>query len=135
MSVSDVRPVPPMSADAAPEMGLLLWISEAEALPRIAQHVLFAVPRQMGEFWDISVARLLARHEAVLPIPIKRGDRWASDYYWNRDHFGRDSCLVTGNGWWASMVDLPLPPGAEHEHIRGFDCITQPKDIWIGQRK
>lgn len=114
---------------------ILTWISESIALPRIAQDVFLATPRQNGEFWDISIARLLARHEGVHPVPVAAGAEWPTDYYWNRSNNGRDVCLVTGNGWWASMTDIPLPPKAVHKATMGFDFIHQVGDVFVPQRR
>lgn len=109
------------------------WISEAEQLPEIAQKVLLAHPRQTGEFWDLHVAQLLVRHEGVVPRPIAKGDRWATEYFWDWSNDGRGTVLVTGNSWWARMDEIPLPPGAEHQTIRGFHCIVQPTPVFVGQ--
>lgn len=93
----------------------LKWISESVGLPRIAQSVLLASPRQSGEFWDLRVASLLVRHEDVVPKPVKAGDPWARYYYWKVDHFGEHNVFLTGNNWWALMNCINLPPGAEHD--------------------
>jgi hypothetical protein len=107
------------------------WISEAEQLPKIAQEVLLAVPRQGGEFWDLKVAQLLVRHEDVAPHPVKTGSRWPVDWWWSWNRDGGASVLVTGNSWWALLDDIPLPPGAEHKTDRGFHYIAQPKRVWV----
>lgn len=118
---------------------MLTWISEGERLPMIAQTVLLAKPRQFGEFWDICTARILVRHEGVIPVPVRAGTDWPTDYWWSPAH-GRaviDSpTLVTGNSWWAAMDDLPLPPGAEHRRgPLGGHYFAQPVDVWIGKTK
>lgn len=112
------------------------WISEAEALPKIGQTVLFMAPRQFDTCWDISTARLLVRHEDVHPVPVKPGTRWPVEYSWCRGSGPRsDVCLVTGNGWWAALDDIPLPPGAEHvlDHPGGH-YIAQPTPCFIAQK-
>lgn len=109
------------------------WISEADDLPKIAQKVLLAVPRQFGEFWDLSVAQLLVRHEGVFPRPVAKGSRWPVDYYWSRD--AKDTILVTGNSWWALVNEIPLPPGAEHKTERGYHYIAQPEIVFVSQTK
>ena len=103
----------------------LTWISEATALPKIGQVVFLATPRQSGEFWDISAARLSSAHEDVSPRPVSAGERWPTDFFWSRSHIGGDTSLVTGNGWWASMVSIPLPPGAVHCAEGGYDLVRQ----------
>jgi hypothetical protein len=112
---------------------MISWISESEDLPAIGQRVLLATPRQSGEFWDIETAQLLARHEDVRPVPIRPGDRWPTDYYWGRH--GRDTSLITGNGWWARLDKIPLPPGAAHQIIRGYHCVVQLGEIFVPQRR
>lgn len=109
------------------------WISEGEALPAIAQNVLVATPRQSGEFWDIVVACILVRHEGVVPQPVSPGARWPVDFYWGFARRPNDNFIVTGNGWWASMTEIDLPPGAEHQQIRGFDCIAQLGHVFVQQ--
>lgn len=111
---------------------ILKWIGECEALPKIGQSILLATPRQRGEFWDLWVARLLARHEDVFPMPVVAGGDWPTDYYWERNGGTRDTCLVTGNGWWASLTDIPLPPGATHSgDERGYHYIRQIGDVFV----
>lgn len=110
------------------------WISEADQLPPIAQPVLLAHPRQTGEFWDLRVAQLLVHHEGVVPRPIKKGERWATDYFWDASRDGRYTTLVTGNSWWALLDDIPLPPGAEHRTERGYHYIAQPTPVFVGQK-
>lgn len=112
---------------------MIAWISEREALPPVAQQVLLATPRQTSEFWDLAVARLLVRHEGVVPLPVEPGARWPTDYYWQRGQFGRDHSLVTGNGWWALLDQIPLPPGAAHRNINGFHCLIQTAACFIPQ--
>lgn len=108
------------------------WISEAEALPIIAQPVLLAHPRQFDNFWDLKVAQLLVRHEGVAPRPVPKGSKWAIDYWWDSSRDGKDIHMVTGNSWWAMLDDIPLPPGAEHKSERGYHFIGQPIPIWVG---
>ncbi|MCW5711326.1 hypothetical protein [Shinella sp.] len=116
---------------------MLQWISEGEALPRIGQSVLLATPRQTGEFWDLRVARLLVRHEGVFPVPVVAGGDWPTDYYWDRSTSGaRDTSLVTGNGWWASLKNIPLPPGAAHSgDERGYNYVRQVGEVFVPKRK
>lgn len=115
-------------------MTMIKWISEETALPRVAQHVLLATPRQMGEFWDLAVAKLLIQHEDVQPVPVRVGERWPTTFYWSRSQLVRDTCLITGNGWWAAMNGIPLPPGAVHHNSQGYDLIQQIGDVFISQR-
>lgn len=112
---------------------MLKWISEAEALPPIGQPVLFIDPRQAGEHWDANVACILVDHEAVFPRPVKPGDQWPTQYRWARTYGGDLISLVTGNGWWAWMDEIPLPPGAEHRKERGQHWIAQPTSVFINQ--
>lgn len=107
------------------------WISEADSLPKIAQKVLLAVPRQEGGFWDIKAAQLLVRHEGVAPQPVKKGSQWPTHFWWDSSPNGADQTLVTGNSWWMPMDDMPLPPGAEHMRDRGFHYISQPNRVWV----
>lgn len=112
------------------------WISEAEALPQIAQEVLLAHPRQQGEFWDITTARLLVQHEGVAPMPVPKGAEWATTYYWETNRGGSATShpfLITGNSWWTLMDDIPLPPGAEHMFERGYHYVAQPKPVWVSR--
>ena len=117
---------------------MLTWISESERLPMVAQTVLLAMPRQHEEFWDICTARILVRHEAVMPLPVRAGTDWPTDYWWAPSH-GRAvldrPTFVSGNNWWAAMDALPLPPGAEHRHGMRGHYIVQPVNIWIGKAK
>ncbi len=108
-------------------MSDLTWISEGDRLPRIGQQVLLAKPRQCDDVWFIATVHLLARHEDVVARPVKPGDQWPLDYYWSR---GRgDNVLLTGEGWWASLAGLPLPPGAEHASLHGYDFVrTDPRE-------
>lgn len=112
---------------------MLKWISEADELPPIAQRVLLMHPRQSGEFWDLCAAQLLAQYEGVVPRPVPKGSPWPSTYYWATGRGSHDSTsyLVTGNSWWASFKDLPLPPGAEHMTDREFNYIAQPVPVWV----
>lgn len=130
--------IPGFDRDLAgmPEVGAprLKWISESEALPPIGQPVLFMDPRQADSFWDIAVAHLAARHEDVRPQPVEPGSVWPTEYHWASDRAGRDITLVTGNGWWARLDGIELPPGANHETIRDFHCIAQPKPVFIHQK-
>jgi hypothetical protein len=113
---------------------MLNWISEAEKLPIIAQHVLLAVPRQVGEFWDLKMAQLLVAHEDVVPLPVAKGSRWPSQWYWDSSRGGdRYVTLVTGNAWWALLNEINLPPGAEHRSERGYYYIAQPLPVFVTQ--
>jgi hypothetical protein len=110
------------------------WISESEALPPIAQTVLLAHPRQSGEFWDITTAKLLVDYDGVVPLPIAKGSRWPTAYHWETNHGGSVKShpyLVTGNSWWTLLDDIPLPPGAEHKIDRSYHYIAQPKPVWV----
>jgi hypothetical protein len=112
------------------------WISEAESLPRIAQLILLAVPRQQGEFWDITTAQLLVRYEGVAPRPVAKGSRWPAEYWWESSRGGSSQShpfLLTGNAWWSLLDDIPLPPGAEHMNERGYHYIAQPELVFIPQ--
>jgi hypothetical protein len=115
---------------------MLEWISEAEALPPIAEKVLLAHPRQSGEVWDIETARLLARHEDVRPLPIQPGGQWPTDFYWSRCEHG-STILVTGNGWWARLDRIVLPPGAEQAYgpagLGGGHYVRQIGAVFIPQ--
>lgn len=110
---------------------MLNWISEAERLPKVAQSVLLLTPRQAGEWWDISVARILIQHEGVTPMPVNAGAKWPTSYWWSRFH--RDTCLVTGNAFWASLEHINLPLGAEHHFLNGFSNIKQVGNCFIPQ--
>ena len=112
----------------------IIWQSEEDALPNIAQPVFLAYPRQMGEFWDIYVARILTRCEGVSPVPVKRGTDWPTNYWWSIGRGDDNHLLVTGNSWWAPMTGIALPPHAEHLNIRGDDCIVQISNAWVGQK-
>lgn len=118
---------------------MLKWISEADALPPIAQPVLLMHPRQSGEFWETEVACILVHHEDVRPKPVKPGDQWPTEYYWAGSRSGDNICLVTGNGFWALMNELPLPPGAEHQSREIFGdrqyWVAQPKPVFIPMRR
>jgi hypothetical protein len=111
------------------------WISEEVGLPPIGQTILLAHPRQTGEFWDLTTAMLLVKYEGVHPVPVLRGGRWPTTYYWETSR-GRAShpFLVTGNNWWALLDDIPLPPGAEHKRDREYHYISQPELLFVGQR-
>lgn len=111
------------------------WISESEALPRVAQPVFFMAPKQADNHWTISVACILIRYEEVHPHPVKPGSRWPIEFWWGRPRGSDLVSLVTGNGWWAAMDDIPLPPGAEHRTERGYHFIAQPEDVFVGQGK
>jgi hypothetical protein len=113
------------------------WISESEALPQIAQLVLLAHPRQHGEFWDITTAQLLVQYEGVVPLPVPKGASWPTTYYWETNRAGSANSypfLITGNSWWTLLDEIPLPPGAEHKHERGYHYFAQPKPVWIGKQ-
>jgi hypothetical protein len=112
----------------------IVWQSEENSLPNIAQPVFLAYPRKMGEFWDVYVARILVRYEGVCPIPVKRGTPWPTDYWWGAENSYNHHILVTGNSWWAPMNNIALPPHAEHRVIRGDNCIVQTSPIWVGQK-
>lgn len=114
---------------------MLKWISEAEALPRTAQKVLLAHPRQAGEFWDLHVAQILIQYEGVCPMPVKVNTRWPANYWWSWGDKTAADLLVTGNAWWAFLDGLPLPPGAEHATERGYSFIAQPRPVFVGQSK
>ena|SRR5882757_6504880 len=112
------------------------WISEAEALPEIAQTVLLAHPRQHDQFLDITTAKLLVQYEGVVPVPVAKGSKWPSTYYWETNHGGSVKShpyLVSGNSWWTLMDSIPLPPGAEHRLERGHHYIAQPSLIFVPQ--
>lgn len=114
-------------------MSVLDWISEGEALPIIGQTVIVAHPRQVGEFWDVKIQCILARHEGVLVRPVKAGERWPTDYYWGDIRNQAGTNIITGNSWWAYLDGINLPLGAEHQIIRDYRCIVQPEPIWIPQ--
>lgn len=112
------------------------WISEADDLPRIAQLVLLAHPRQFSDFWDITTAQLLVRHEGVIPRPVPKGTRWPTEYWWETNRGGSAQShpfLVSGNSWWALLDDIPLPPGAEHRTERGYHYVAQPSLVFVPQ--
>lgn len=111
------------------------WISEAEALPPVAQKILLAHPRQTGEFWDLCTAQLLIQYEGVAPVPVKRGDRWPTTYWWSASKDTGATYLVTGNSWWTLLDTIPLPPGAMHKLDREFHYIAQPELVWVGQKQ
>lgn len=102
----------------------LKWISEEEGLPPVAQRVLLLSPRQMGEWWDPRIAMILVRYEEVVPHPVRKGDLWPTNFYWN---YGgqQQTCLVTGNAYWASLEHINLPPGAEHYSDKRSRAIKQ----------
>lgn len=112
----------------------ITWISEGERLPPIGQPVFLMAPRQSGELWDVSVAMLLVHYEGVNPQPVQAGSRWPTEYHWSRDRSGHDVLLVTGNGWWASMDEIPLPPLAAHRNERGGHYIAQTGRAFIDQK-
>jgi hypothetical protein len=84
---------------------MLTWISEEDHLPVVGQSVLLASPRRDGEWWDMKVACILIHHEGVIPLPIKRGSKWATQYYWGSPRGADRSSdkLITGNNWWAYL--------------------------------
>lgn len=115
---------------------MMKWISEAEALPKIAQVVLLAHPRQGGEFWDITTARLLVQYDGVAPSPVTKGSRWPTTYYWETNHGGSANSypyIVSGNSWWALLDGISLPPGAEHKSERGYHYIAQPMPVFVAR--
>lgn len=110
------------------------WQSERDALPRIGERVLLLVPRQGGEWWDMSVAWLAVDYDGVVPHPVAPGSRWPRDFWWHATPDHRHPVLVTGNAYWCSLGELPLPPGATHVWgPRGEHAIAQPTLIWVGQ--
>lgn len=114
------------------------WISEAEALPQIAQVVLLAHPRQGGTAWDITTAQLLVQYEGVIPRPVPKGSKWPTTYYWETNRGGSVQShpfLVSGNSWWALLDDIPLPPGAEHRTERGYHYVAQPEPVFVTQQE
>lgn len=113
----------------------LVWISESDHLPRVGQMVLFMHPRQAGEFWDIEVKCLLARHEDVMTRAVAAGGQWPTDFHWGNPRSREGTVLVTGNGWWAYMDAIPLPPGAEHRADRGWKNVYQTGDVFIPQSR
>jgi len=117
---------------------LLRWINEGDELPLIGERVLIAHPRQGGDIWDITTARILARHEDVIALPVKAGDEWPTDYAWSRGSggFGSiDILLITGNTHWARLDTIALPVGAEHRTgPRGETYAAQVGDVWIPMR-
>lgn len=108
------------------EKTMLKWISESDALPEIAQQVFLASVDIYGEYWKIQVASILVRHEGVTPHPVKEGDKWPHDFYWSTSREQQGNVLINGRKWWASMSDIPLPPGAKHETcpIAGYDYVV-----------
>lgn len=108
----------------------LTWVSESAALPLVAQSVLLMTPRRAGEFWNINIACILIRYEGVLPRPVEAGAAWPVDYWWGTGP-AREIVMVTGNGWWAPLSSLPLPPGAEHRSERGYDYIAQIGEVFV----
>jgi hypothetical protein len=115
------------------------WIREDQALPRIAQPILLAHPRQSGDFWDILTAKLLVRHEDVCPIPKPQGD-WPTEWWWETNRGGSaqsSPILVTGNSWWTHLDDIPpnLPPGAQHVHdAHGYRYVIQTEAFWVQKK-
>ncbi|GEP11746.1 hypothetical protein [Methylobacterium gnaphalii] len=113
----------------------LKWISEGDALPKVGQVVLVATPRSVGEFWNVATARLLIRFEEVAAVPVKAGSAWPSDYWWGYGRQGQEVGLITGNGFWAALEAIPLPPGAEHQHMNGYHAVAQIGDVFIPQKR
>lgn len=112
------------------------WISESEALPEIAQVVLLAHPRQGENLWDITTAQLLVQYDGVVPLPVAKGSKWPTTYYWETNHGGSVKShpyLVSGNSWWTLLDEIPLPPGAEHKTDRGYHYIVQPVPVFVTQ--
>lgn len=110
---------------------MLEWINEGERLPPVGQKVFLAVPSQGADYWTLHVAQLLIRHEDVKPRPISAGGEWPTEYFWGVSRQPGDAVLVTGNGWWASFRDIPLPPLAEHAIDREFNYVRQTKYAWV----
>lgn len=102
----------------------MAWHSERNGLPRVAQKVLLATPRRTEPFWDIRVARILIRHEGVVPHPVEIDDDNPVTFWWSERDDPRSTILVTGRGWWMSLTDIAPPPGAEHKHEDGYDCVV-----------
>lgn len=116
----------------------LNWVREDAALPKIAQWVLLAHPRQNGHFWDIVTAQILVRHESVYPKPVPLGGPLATEYWWETNRGGSVKShpfLVTGNNWWASLDHINLPPGADHIIDRGYHYVAQPIPVFVGKDK
>ncbi|MFT5949661.1 MAG: hypothetical protein ACI807_003947 [Paracoccaceae bacterium] len=108
------------------------WVSENEDLPAVGQVVFLASPDQFAEFWRFDVAQLLVRHEGVYPTPVQAGcGTWPVDYYWCVRGQARATSLVTGNGWWAPMDRMSLPPRAEHKKERGYSFVEQVGPVFI----
>lgn len=105
-------------------MSKLEWISEEDRLPIIAQRVLLLTPRQGGGWWDPRIMMILVRHEGVIPSPVRKGSRWPVEYFWS-DGRTTSTVLVTGNGYWASLESINLPPGAEHYTDKHSRAIKQ----------
>ncbi|MBL4838151.1 MAG: hypothetical protein JKY34_11305 [Kordiimonadaceae bacterium] len=111
---------------------MLNWISEAEKLPVIGQSILLMTPRQSGQWWDTKVAQILVRHEDVIPNPvIARNSSWPTEYWWASGERYSDTTLITGNGYWASMEDLPLPPGAVPYFEGDYHAVKQIGECFI----
>lgn len=115
---------------------VLNWTREDVALPRIAQPILLAHPRQSGDFWDLAIGKLLVKHEDVCPIPRPRGHRWPTDWWWEVNRGGSaqsNPWLVTGNNYWAALDAIPLPPGAAHARDRSYHYLIQTAKAFVGQ--
>jgi hypothetical protein len=108
------------------------WVSESEGLPTVGQVIFRASPDQFGDYWRFDVAQLLVRHEGVCPAPVQAGcGKWPVDYYWCVRGQARATSLVTGNGWWAPMDRMRLPPRAEHKAERGYSFVAQTGQVFI----
>lgn len=59
-----------------------------------------------------------------MPHPVRKGELWPTEFYWS---YGtqQQTCLVTGNAYWASLDSINLPPGAEHYRDKVSHAIKQ----------
>ena len=93
---------------------MINWISEENSLPMSGQTIIHASPRMRDEFWNIRIRTLLIRFEGVIPLPVPKGSKnWPTEYYWGDPYNGKNTSLITGNGYWANLTDLTLPPNTE----------------------
>lgn len=102
------------------------WYSEQTKLPRIGERVFICRPREDVDLWDIHVGFLAADHEGVVARPVPTGTKWPTQYYWvfGPVRMGTNyTCLITGNGWWAPLSAISLPPGARHQIEHGYSVI------------